>query len=347
MTRVEGQIKIFEDIKDMYLRNGSITNDDIYKIITEFGFTDEEKQMRVKKGLFNFKGTVKTRGLISNNEEISFIPFSSNADTSKEELETAVKMYISVDSSSLNYAYRDLNNYLNSNSIKNNSKARNRVTNDDIVIRLPNFRDVETVRNYIRSNPKLKGSIKKPNPFLPQDDMGICYSMDGRSTSVNNELSISLHNFFEKSKNDLNSFNRDNFKKYLHNTKSEFYNKYPTSLFYPESVRINALIELSMDEDFDFEQMKKYATLIQTTKEDLKRMTINDLIKMTCRDLKQKYPKSEPLSLIPYIENLKEEDFNSSAMYHLSKVFLTKDIVMDYLLKDMMNGQNTNNKKFV
>ena len=189
MNRLEGQNQIFSLIKDYYLKNGKIDSSDIYKIITEFGFTDEEKVMRVKKSLFNFKGIIKTRGLIADNEDISFIPFSYSS-LSNDELETALKLYISVDSKSLSLSYSKIRNFVSKQEIKSNNKARNRVTNDDIVLRIPKMDDVEKVRSFIKNDTSLRNNIKHSNPFLVQDELGICYSMDGVSTSVNNELSI-------------------------------------------------------------------------------------------------------------------------------------------------------------
>ena len=347
MSKIEEQNKIFKIIKETYKNKGSITDSDVYKIITEYGFTDKEKQKRTKKHLFGFKGETKTRGILLDDENIPFIPFSNNID-STEELDTAIKMYISVDSKSLNTVYSELRDFIRKNSIKSSNKARNRVTNDDIVLRIPSIKDVELVRNFIKGNPTIKNSIKNSNPFLAQDELGICYSMDGIKTSVNNELSKSIVSYLE-SCNNLDEFTRDGFKKYLHDSKTNFYNRYKrnVSLFSQESTRVNNLLELSMDEDFDYSKMMRYAAVMQSFKNNLQRMNIEDLSSIVYNDLRKKHSDIDTINLICNTESLKEEDFNTPFLYVLSKTYLTNGIVLEYLSSVNKEDIERNNKKFV
>lgn len=347
MNRLEGQNQIFSLIKDYYLKNGKIDSSDIYKIITEFGFTDEEKVMRVKKSLFNFKGIIKTRGLIADNEDISFIPFSYSS-LSNDELETALKLYISVDSKSLSLSYSKIRNFVSKQEIKSNNKARNRVTNDDIVLRIPKMDDVEKVRSFIKNDTSLRNNIKHSNPFLVQDELGICYSMDGVSTSVNNELSILLNSFMKECNGNLNMFNRDNFKQYLKNKRTKFYIDYPQmSLYYPESNRINNLILLSMDDDFDYKKMKEYTLMIQSLKDSLKRVNISSLISIVYNNLIKKYSRVDTINKICNIDSIQENDFDTPFLYILSKMYLTTDLVVNYLSTMSYEDMERNNKKSV
>lgn len=347
MNKVEAQNKIFEKIKDYYLKKGSIDDSDIYNIIIEFGFTDEEKQMRVKKNLFDFKGEIKTRGLIIDNENLPFIPFSYST-LSEDDLETAVKLYISVDSKSLTSTYSELNNFVIRHSIESNNKARNRVTNDDIVLRIPKLEDIEKIRSFVRNNPKLKNSIKRPNPFLVQDELGICYSMDGVNTSVNNELSISITSFLEECKGNLDMFNRDSFKQYLKNKRTKFYTRFPqTNLYYPESNRINSLIELSMDESFDYSKMREYVMTMQSLKNTLKRVNITSLISTIYNNLRRKYSPEYTINAICNVDLISENDFDTPFLYILSKMYLTQELVVNYLSSVSYEDIERNNKKSI
>ena len=76
MNKVIAQEQVFELIKQKYKNQGNITSDDIYNILNSYGLTKEDKQLRVKKNLFDFKGTIKTKGILTDND-IHFVPFSS------------------------------------------------------------------------------------------------------------------------------------------------------------------------------------------------------------------------------------------------------------------------------
>lgn len=179
MNKVIAQEQVFELIKQKYKNQGNIISDDIYNILNSYGLTKEDKQLRVKKNLFDFKGTIKTKGILTD-DDIHFVPFSS--DISNEKLETAYKMYIPVSAKNLKHVYYSLRNYMRKESIESNSKARNRVSNDDIVIRVSNVNDVEKIRNYIKKEKSISNSIIECNPFFAHDELGIGYSMDGLRT---------------------------------------------------------------------------------------------------------------------------------------------------------------------
>ena len=345
MTRKDKQNEVFELIKNKYREQGHIDDHDIYYILQEYGFKEKDKVKREKKYLFDFKGQVKTKGLIANMEEIPFIPFSDSiSDT--EYVESAVKMYIPVDAKHLKETYLDLNSYMKKNNIKSNSKARNRAANDDIVLRLFDRNSVETMKNYIKGNPNIRKSIIDTNPFFAHDELGIGYSMDGKRTSVNNELSMLLSRYVNST--DINNVNRDGFKEYLRESKIDFYRRYPNiDLFNVEGNRVRNLIELSMDDSFDYNEMMKYASVMQGFKENLKRMNIRDLSGFVFGELSRNHKDYEVVNMMGNIETLSEKDFGSPFLYMLSKIYLTQDTVLDYFSSISRNDLERNNKKIV
>lgn len=329
MNKIDGQNEIFEMIKTKYRKQELVDEKEIYKILTDFGFTNEDRQVRKRKHLLDFKGEIKERGIILDDEKVPFIPFASY-DASNEELETAIKMYIPVDAKHLRETQDFLSEKIQENDIKTNSKARNRVTSDDIVIRVFDIKSAEKVRSIVRES-KVKDNIKFSNPFFAHDELGIGYAMDGLSTSYNNELSKLLASFVS-SRNSIDEINRDNFKKYLHDKKTDSYRNNPDkTLFYPESDRIRDLIEMSMDEEFDFTEMMKYASLIHTFKDNLKTMNIRDLSSLVFTELYKTHNLDDVINMMGNIEKLKEDDFESSFVHMLSKIYLTGELSIDYL----------------
>lgn len=346
MHKIEAQEKVFELIKEKYKKQGSIDSSDIYTILNDFGFTESEKQYRVKKHLFGFKGEVKTRGIIVDVEDIPFVPFSNDGDD-KNELETAIKLYIPFASKDLTYAYTSFREFIHKEDIKSNNKARNRVACDDIVIRIFNYEDIEKVRNFVKKNSRIKSGIKYSNPFFAQDDLGISYSMDGVYSSANNELSIALYEYAKENINYIDAINRDGFKKYLHDYKTNMYSHFAMNLIQPESIKTRNLIELSMDEDFDYIDMIKYSTLLRQYKKDLSRMNIDQMINLIYYDLIKKHSKDDVINMMCNIEKLQESDFSSSVYYMFSRLYLTSELVLNYFSSISYQELGRNNKKNV
>ncbi|MBQ3474809.1 MAG: hypothetical protein IJH20_01360 [Bacilli bacterium] len=343
MNKVIAQAQVFELIKQKYKNQGNITSDDIYNILNSYGLTEEDKQLRVKKNLFDFKGTIKTKGILTD-DDIHFVPFSS--DISNDKLETAYKMYIPVSAKNLKHVYYSLRNYMRKESIESNSKARNRAASDDIVIRVSNVNDVEKIRNYIKKEKSISNSIIECNPFFAHDELGIGYSMDGLRTSVNDELSSLLYNYTMSI--NIENISRDGFKKYLHDLKTKVYREYPDACFFQvESDRIRNLIELSMNEDFDYKQMIKYASVIQNFKSNLKVMSIRNICGFIIDNMTLKHNVDDVINILCNIDTIDESYFDSSFLYMLSKIFLNGDIVVDYFNSVNREDLERNNKKYV
>ena len=329
MNKVEGQNEIFDLIKIKYKTQGTISDKEIYDILINYGFTKEEKQITKRKNLLDLKGETIERGLIIDDENISFVPFASY-DASNEELETAIKMYIPVDAKHLKGTYDYISKKNKENDIKSNSKARNRVASDDIVVRVFDVKSTENIRDLVEKS-NLKDIIKFSNPFFAHDELGIGYAMDGLNTSFNDELSKLITSYINYTGN-IDDINRDGFKDFLKKEKTESYRENPNNnLFYPESNRIRNLVLMSMDEEFNYTEMMKYATFMQSSKDELKRMNITDALTLVFNKLCENNNLDDVINMMGNIDHLKESDFGSPSLYMLSKTYLTGELALDYL----------------
>lgn len=332
MNKVECQEKIISLIKEKYIRDGKIDRDDVYDILNQFNFTEEDRQKRIKKGLFGFKSEIIDKNIIFE-YDYKFIPFL-HGEYNEEKVENAVKMYIPVAAEDLKNVYSKLKDFIKNNNIDSNNKARNRAACDDIVLRMYDLDSVEKVRNYIKNTPEIREKIKFSNPFFAHDEMMIGYSMDGIRTSVNGELSSLLAYYV---KNNVNTASRDGFKQYLRNQRTEFYRMTNAPLFSSggvnESTKVNNLLEMSMDEDFDYKKMTYYADMMQNHKEELSKMRIDDVVFNAYKDLSKRFSKDASISLVANCGALKEEYFTSPLYYILAKTYLTTDLVLDTFAK--------------
>lgn len=328
MNKIQGQEMIIESIKNLYKSKGSISNGDIYDILTTFNLSDQDRLLFVKKNVFD-RGEYIEKGIITD-PSISFIPMASSYVCDKEKSAESIKMYISVDASHLKKTYEKINDFLNKNKISSNSKARNRATSDDIVIRIPDISDIEKVRDFIRKDSYIKDAIKFTNPFFAKDELGISYSMDGMYTSVNNELSYLLEEYFNSNIDHIDDLNRDGFKEYLHSRKTEFY-KNNNTLYPQEQIRISNLIELSMNEDFDYDDMIMYFQIMKEIKNS--RASIPDIMESVYNDLKENCGEKESMELITNIDKVHDSLFKSPINCMLAKLYLTDDLVSYYIEK--------------
>ncbi|MBR2997465.1 MAG: hypothetical protein IKF37_00115 [Bacilli bacterium] len=327
MNKIEGQNEVFKLIKDKFNSQGSISEKDIYDILINYGFTSEEKQITKRKNLLDLKGETRERGIIIDDENISFVPFASY-DASNEELETAIKMYIPVDAKHLKDTCDYFSKKIKENNIKSNSKARNRVTSDDIVVRVFDVKSAEDIKNIVKKS-NIKDNIKFSNPFFAHDEIGIGYAMDGLNTSFNDELSKLLTSYILFTGN-IDDINIDGFKDFLKEEKNNSYRD-NRNLFYPESDRIRNLVLMSMDEEFDYTEMMKYATFIKSSKDELKKMNINDALTVVFNKLCENHSLDDVINMMGNIDHLKESDFGSPSLYMLSKTYLTGELALDYL----------------
>lgn len=336
MSRQREQELILERMKGLYLEKGSLETDDVYDMLTSFNLTEADKTLIVKKNIFDIHGETKKRGIILNDEDVSFIPIASSLDCGKEKGSTALKMYLSVDAKHLKKTYEKLNDFMKKNNIQSSSKARNRASSDDIVMRIPDIKDIEKVKNFIKNDSYIREAIKNTNPFFARDELGISYSQDGMHSSVNDQLSSLLADYFNSNKDNLDSITRDGFKNYLHTNKTEFYKKFDYA-FPPENVRIANLLELSMDEEFSYEDMIRYNEIIKSLQN--KNVSIRDIINTVYTDLLNTCGE-QANELIVNIDNVHESLYSNTTTSMLAKLYLSNDLVEYYANKEYNNEEN-------
>ena len=307
---------------------GELNDKDIYSFLISYGFKEEDK--------IN-KKTKKRKGLVYDDESLSFIPIGTKyAERDKYTLKNYIKVYIPVNADSLKATKKKINNFLNRNRISSNSKVRNRTSSDDVVVRLKDNNDVESLRNYINKEHKLlnkisilknipflkslsiKHNIIKSNPFFVRDEHGISYTIDGSYTSANDQLSKLLEDYFDIAKEPT----RDGFREYL---KENYMSLKYTHL--SEEIEIAKLIYLSMDDNFTYDKFIAYAQIRKLIYEE--NISLKDIINIVYSDLKNQFGNQADY-LIKNIDKLQDNCFIDYQNYLLSRLYLSNEIVNNY-----------------
>lgn len=107
-----------------------------------------------------------------------------------------VKMYIPLKYDHLYEGANRIFDFLAKENIVHKSKIRRKVRMDDIVIRLPDIKDVEKLQNFIDHDHYIQEGLMKGNAFAFQNN-GISYAMDGR-LSYNNVLSEMISRYINQ-----------------------------------------------------------------------------------------------------------------------------------------------------
>ncbi len=102
-----------------------------------------------------------------------------------------------------------------------------------------------------------------------------------------------------------------------------------------------------MNEDFDYRQMIKYASVIQNFKSNLKVMSIRNICGFIIDNMTLKHNVDDVINILCNIDTIDESYFDSSFLYMLSKIFLNGDIVVDYFNSVNREDLERNNKKYV
>ena len=340
MNRINSQEEIINLIKMKYYEKGNITKEDVYKLLIDYGYSNEDKQVRVKKHRFGLKSDIIDKNIILA-ENFNFFPFNYGAEDKNITRQDMVKMYIPVDAKNLKNVYYGLKKFIRDNKILSINEARNRATNDDIVLRVFNSKDVFNIKSFINNNPEIKNSIKNTNPFIVQDELGIGYSVDGNYSSVNEVLASALCNYVT---NNPTTANRDGFKEYLNNEKTEYYLKEHTLYNdqYDERIRIKNLIGMTMDEDLNYVDVLNYFNMIKLNKNTLSNINYKDVSEMIHKSIINKNEFNETVRIMNDIEKANKNEFDNEAVYYLCKAFFNNDL----LRASILNNDNLKGKKF-
>lgn len=209
---------------NMYNKNPNITITDatLYDGLCSYGI-GKDKNYNLQQELNNLENSFK----FSNNLNVgvdkrqnNFLQFASKKNSSKSE---DIKIYFTTSKENIEFAVREIFNFIDLNNIETHSKVSNKLRTDSIVIRLYKEEDARKVINFINNNNKLNKMAKETNPFLLKEGVvGIAYD---NLISYNKTLSVILKDYFEdlKNKKMLNNASLDNFNVFIKNYYANLY----------------------------------------------------------------------------------------------------------------------------
>ena len=218
--------EFLERIKIIAKYNPGLLNDDFYDIVyTELiGFNLGHNQEKFKNISNMFSKWIdrnnvneRLRTFIDNRYPY-FCQFVNRG--AKPINKDAIKLYIPLDEEHLYEGVNKLFTFITNMGIEHNSKVGSEIRNDNVVIRVSNIKDAETIINYVKNDKYLSEGLLNVNPFTINLN-GVGIAMDGMR-SYNIELSKSIANFTKilSEKNRLEDLNVDTFNEYLNNVRS-------------------------------------------------------------------------------------------------------------------------------
>lgn len=311
LPKSELQDDFFQKLKQLYISNGSLTKDQIYDFIVQYGVLSPET-----RDAYSFRG------------------FSSN-DENLDDFSPCIKMYIPTNVDSLEFMYKELDKFLKDNNIKNTSKfvVRNRF--DNVVIRVVKAEDAQKIRNFISNNSKLKKSIfKNTQPFLASDDLGIRYIVDfNPRTSFNDNFSSDLKYYLDTA--DINTISKEGYiefqKRYISdNCKKEY-------IMQTSPVKAGALFIQMMNNNFDYKKLEEYYDFyLRTT--SIQKHNFDDALKYIFSKMKMSGSSDEEIikKLNEYLKDESKINYftRQDDIRNILKYFLPP-----YVIKGILNGQ--------
>lgn len=219
MDKIKLQEEYFEKVKELFKKHSDLPEDKFYNYVyTElirlnisnydkttllsYEFTDWSR---------DFKDSKNIRAFYDMHHE-TFYQFKNRYDELKTK--TAIKLYIPMDTDHIYEGVKQLFTYIDNEDIPNASKIRNKITMDNVVIRVNTIEEAEKIINYVNNNEYIKEGLIEPNPFLiSKDNIGM--ALDGNTTSYNGVLSRYITEYIYKNKDNIDNINISNFKDYL------------------------------------------------------------------------------------------------------------------------------------
>jgi hypothetical protein len=107
--------------------------------------------------------------------------------------ENNIKLYLPFTPAKMPECCSALFDYLKDTNIIHQSKVARNVRNDDVVVRVNNFKDAQNIIDFVSHTPLLSTNLNTVNPFLFQEK-GIGLAMDG-NLSYNNEIAKLVTNY--------------------------------------------------------------------------------------------------------------------------------------------------------
>lgn len=168
MDNIRRQQEFFELINNILNKYPNLSYEDlrtiIYSAIIKTGVPVEERNINLlpmfSSWVSNFENV--------DNIKVKYDPRWKNfcQFTNKDvKTETAIKLYIPMDSKHIYKGSNQLFGFLAENDIPHISKIRNKVTFDNVVIRVNSIEDADEITDFVNRNSYIKEGLIPANPF--------------------------------------------------------------------------------------------------------------------------------------------------------------------------------------
>lgn len=174
------------------------THDFIYKKLIQRGIYLNESKVKTTQWypiwMANL-GKLKNLDVYLPNKKQGFLQLR-NTDPTKIDVESYIKIYIPLHRSHFNQCVQRLFTFLSEENIIHNSKIRNQIAGDAVVVRVTSRLDVDRITNFIKQDSLFDTALIKPNPFTIQKE-GLAIVKDG-NLSYNSILCYYIENYIKK-----------------------------------------------------------------------------------------------------------------------------------------------------
>ena len=178
MDNISRMNAFLELIKNAALAGRKIDNSLVYGTLTRFGrrVVNNEKISGNFDDFRNFFSEVDNIDVFVDKEDSYFCHFQN--ERSRFDFLEMLKMYVPIDDEHINEAAKRIFSFMAANNLKHSSKVASVVRIDDLVIRVPDKKTLNMVRDFIRNDDYIREGLMNVNPFLPNDGM-FSYAWDG------------------------------------------------------------------------------------------------------------------------------------------------------------------------
>lgn len=334
MINTNKQKEYFDIIKNILLKYKNLDYSEIKKITYSFlirlGVPIEEQDKNIiylfDMWVNNFKDIDNIIVKYDPNWK-GFCQFENNRE--KVKTDTAIKLYIPTDSSHIYEGANQLFVFLSNQNISHISKIRNRITFDNVVVRVNSIEDAEKITEYVNCNDYIKCGLIEANPFFI-NHRGITHSMDGNSLSSNGVFCDFITSYFINKINSdsLNNASLYDFQNNLINIDCD--NKINNCD--PNDERNNILKLMLMtinNERSTYDNFKKYVSIRK--EQSLKNINMENILDEAIYILCNKYGKS--IAIEHLSSYLKTGDFTK-----FSRENNSREKVRIYLNKELCNS---------
>lgn len=342
MDKIKRQQDYFTIINNVLLKYPNLSYDELmtvtYSALIKLGVPIEERE---KNLLLVFNTWLNDFDDIDNIEVKydpswkSFCRFENRVE--EIDVSTAIKLYIPMDEEHIEEGCSQLFGFLAKQDIPHLSKVRNKISIDDVVVRVNSIEEAEKITNFVNKNNYIKQGILPSNPFLV-DHQGIAHAMDGNTTSYNGVLCELITNYIvnKKKYDDINNINISDFKLYLQEIND--YNIVNDNNPNNEKNNVVKLILNSTNSnDYTYDNFKNY---VQIRKDQSSKMiNVNYVLQDGIRVLMDRY--GEEIAIKQLDKYLETGDYTKFSREENSrekaKLYLNKELVISMIKKVFPN----------